>query len=311
MISYIIRRLVQMVPVLFLITLFIFFMVRLVPGSPADALLGFRATPEAVARIESRLNLDKPIYIQYGTFVKNLLSGDLGESAKRHEPVTTILKDRLPKTLFLVVYSMTLAMLISVPLASWGALHRGRFPDYLTRIYVLVAIAMPSYWIGMMLLQGLAVKEKIFPVAGYGHGFFGHLEYLFLPALSLAMASSSLIVRSLRNSILETMDSDYVRTARAKGLANRRVFIWHVLRNSSMSAVTVLGIQLSFLVGGTAIVETIFSVPGIGQLIIKAIFDRDYAVIQGTTLVFGLLVLVINLVVDLIYVALDPRVSYE
>ncbi len=311
MIAYIIRRLVQMVPVLFLITLFIFFMVRLVPGSPADALLGFRATPEAVARIEKQLNLNKPIYIQYGTFLRNLLSGDLGESAKRHEPVTTILEDRLPKTLFLVVYSMVLATLISVPLASWGALHRGKFPDLLSRTYVLVAIAMPSYWIGMMLLQGLAVKEKIFPVAGYGEGFLGHLYHLFLPAISLAIASSSLLVRSLRNSLLETTDSDFVRTARAKGLSSRRVFIWHVLRNSSMSAVTVLGIQLSFLVGGTAIVETIFSVPGIGQLIIRAIFDRDYAVIQGATLVFGILVLVINLVIDLIYVALDPRVSYE
>jgi peptide/nickel transport system permease protein len=163
----------------------------------------------------------------------------------------------------------------------------------------------------MMLLQALAVKWRIFPVAGYGDGFFGHLEALFLPAFSLAMVSSSLIIRSLRNSLLETIDSDYVRTARAKGLSGRAVFLWYVMRNSAVSAVTIIGVQLSFLVGGTAIIETVFSVPGIGQLIVRSIFDRDYAVIQGATLVFGVMVLVINLVVDVIYVVLDPRVSYE
>jgi peptide/nickel transport system permease protein len=309
--SYLLRRLAQMVPVLFLISLFVFFLVRLVPGSPADALLGFRTTPEAVAKIEEQFDLDKPIYVQYVSFLQNVAQGDLGESARRREPVTDILRERLPKTLFLVAYSMVLAVLISVPLASWAAIKRGRVPDHVIRIFVLLSLAMPSYWIGMMLLQALAVKWQIFPVAGYGEGFFGHLESLFLPAFSLAMVSSSLIIRSLRNSLLETIDSDYVRTARAKGLTGRTVFIWHVMRNSAVSAVTILGVRLSFLVGGTAIIETVFSVPGIGQLIVRSIFDRDYAVIQGATLVFGVMVLVINLVVDVIYVVLDPRVSFE
>jgi len=299
------------VPVLFLISLFVFFLVRLVPGSPADALLGFRTTPEAVAKIEKEFNLDKPIYVQYLTFLRNVVQGDLGESARRRDPVSDILIERVPKTLFLVTYSMVLAVLISVPLASWAALRRGRLADHIIRLFVLLSLAMPSYWIGMMLLQALAVKWQIFPVAGYGEGFFGHLKSLFLPAFSMAMISSSLIVRSLRNSLLETIDSDYVRTARAKGLSGRAVFIWYVMRNSAVSAVTIVGVQLSFLVGGTAIIETVFSVPGIGQLIVKSIFDRDYAVIQGATLVFGVMVLLINLVVDVIYVILDPRVSYE
>jgi len=311
MISYLLRRLAQMVPVLFLISLFVFFLVRLVPGSPADALLGFRTTPEAVAKIEKEFNLDKPIYVQYLTFLRNVVQGDLGESARRRDPVSDILIERVPKTLFLVTYSMVLAVLISVPLASWAALRRGRLADHIIRLFVLLSLAMPSYWIGMMLLQALAVKWQIFPVAGYGEGFFGHLKSLFLPAFSMAMISSSLIVRSLRNSLLETIDSDYVRTARAKGLSGRAVFIWYVMRNSAVSAVTIVGVQLSFLVGGTAIIETVFSVPGIGQLIVKSIFDRDYAVIQGATLVFGVMVLLINLVVDVIYVILDPRVSYE
>ncbi|MGH2549292.1 MAG: ABC transporter permease, partial [Thermomicrobiales bacterium] len=191
MTGYIARRLAQMIPVLFLISLFVFFLVRLVPGSPADALLGFRATPEAIARVNARLSLDKPIYEQYLAFMRNLLHGDLGLSARRNEPVTDILQQRIPKTLFLVAYSLILSILISVPLASLAAIKRGRVADHIIRVFVMLSLAMPSYWIGMMLLQALAVKTKVFPVAGYGEGFFGHLESLFLPALALAMASSS------------------------------------------------------------------------------------------------------------------------
>jgi peptide/nickel transport system permease protein len=196
-------------------------------------------------------------------------------------------------------------------MATSAALNQGRWPDQLVRVYVLVSLALPAYWVGMMLLQYFAVKHKIFPISGWGEGFFGHLEALFLPALSLALAISSLMVRSLRNSILETLSADYVRTARAKGLAGRSVFIWHVLRNSAMSTVTVLGINLAFLIGGTTIVETIFSIPGIGKLIVESILQRDYPVIQGVTLTIGLIVLMINLVTDLSYAVLDPRVRYE
>ena len=163
----------------------------------------------------------------------------------------------------------------------------------------------------MMLLQVFAVKLQIFPVAGYGEGFLGHLESLFLPALALALAISSILIRSLRNSILETMGADYVRTARAKGLSGRRVFLWHILRNSAMSTVTILAVNLAFLIGGTTIIETIFAIPGLGQLIVRAIFDRDYPIIQGATLAIGVLVLFINLVTDLSYAVLDPRVSYS
>jgi peptide/nickel transport system permease protein len=170
---------------------------------------------------------------------------------------------------------------------------------------------MPAYWIGMMMLQLFAVKLSIFPVAGYGEGFFGHVESLFLPALALALAISSILIRSLRNSILETVGSDFVRTARAKGLSGRRVFLWHILRNSAMSTVTILAVNLAFLIGGTTIVETIFAIPGLGQLIIRAIFDRDYPIIQGATLAFGVMVLFINLITDLSYAVLDPRLSYS
>jgi peptide/nickel transport system permease protein len=225
--------------------------------------------------------------------------------------VTDILAERIPPTVFLVSYAALLSVLITAPLATMAALNRGRWIDQAVRVYALLALAMPAYWIGMMLLQVFAVKLQLFPVAGYGEGFLGHLESLFLPALSLALAVSSILIRSLRNSILETLGADYVRTARAKGLSGRRVFVWHVLRNSAMSTATILSVFLAFLIGGTTIVETIFAVPGIGQLIIKAIFDRDYPIIQGVTLAIGVMVLFINLITDISYAILDPRLSYS
>ncbi|HEU5431143.1 MAG TPA: ABC transporter permease, partial [Thermomicrobiales bacterium] len=193
----------------------------------------------------------------------------------------------------------------------WAALHRERLPDQITRVLVIVSLAMPTYWVGMMLLQIFAVKNKVFPVAGYGDTVLEHFHSLFLPALSLGLATASIMTRALRNSILETIGADYVRTARAKGLTSRRVLIWHVLRNSVLSTVTILGINLAFLIGGTTIIETIFAIPGLGQLIVKAIFDRDYPIIQGVTLAFGILVLAINLLTDLSYALLDPRVSFK
>jgi len=310
MIAFIVRRVVIMIPVLFALTLFTFLLVRLVPGNPASTMLGPRATPEAIAAIEESLGLDEPLLVQYGFFMRQLvLHGDMGESIRKHEPVSTVIADRIGATLFLSVYSMVLAVLITVPLATVAALNKERWPDQLVRIFTLCALAMPAYWVGMMLLQLLSVKYQIFPVAGYGDGFFGHLYHLFLPALSLALAIAALTIRSLRSSILDTLGSDYVRTARAKGLSSRSVFTWHVMRNSSLSSITLLGLIFVFVIGGTTIMETIFSIPGIGQLIVRGIFDRDYPVIQGVTLVIGIVVLVTSLVIDIIYAFLDPRVA--
>ncbi len=310
MTGYVLRRLVYMIPVFLLISLFVFFMVRLVPGDPASIMLGQRATAENVARLREKLHLDAPLWVQYGTFLGNMLRGDLGDSLRQQRPVVDILRERLPATIFLVAYAGVLSVLLSAPLATVAALRRGTWVDQAVRIYVLLALAMPAYWIGMMLLQFLAVKAHIFPVAGYGKGFFGHLESLFLPALSLALAVSSILVRSLRNSVIETMGADYVRTARAKGLGGRSVFTWHVLRNSAMATATILAVNLAFMVGGTVIIESIFAIPGIGSLIVKAIFDRDYPIIQGVTLAVGIMVLFINLATDISYAVLDPRIKY-
>lgn len=311
MIAYIARRLIHMIPVLFLITLFIFALVRLVPGDPASSMLGDRATPERVERLNKALKLDRPYYVQYVAFLRNLATGDLGESIRRREPVRDILIQRMQPTIFLAAYTMVLAVVITVPMATWAALRKGRFGDQVVRVFTVLALGLPTYWIGMMLLQFFAVKHRIFPVSGWGEGFFGHLESLFLPALALALYLSSLMIRSLRNSILETLEADYVRTARAKGLGGRQIFIWHVLRNSALSTITILGINFAFLLGGATITESIFAIPGLGQLVVRAIFDRDYPVIQGVTLAIGVIVLVVTLVTDIIYAILDPRVSYE
>ena len=311
MTGYILRRLAYMVPVLFLITIFIFFLVRFVPGDPAAIMLGTRASEENMAELRAYLQLDRPYWVQYGVFMRNLSRGDLGDSIRQRRPVTDILVERIPPTMFLVGFAGLLSVLISAPLATVAAMNQGSWIDQAVRIYTLVALAMPAYWIGMMMLQLFAVKMSIFPVAGYGEGFLGHVESLFLPALALALAISSILIRSLRNSILETVGADYVRTARAKGLSGRRVFIWHILRNSAMSTVTILAVNLAFLIGGTTIVESIFAIPGLGQLLIRAIFDRDYPIIQGATLAFGVIVLFINLVTDISYAVLDPRLSYS
>ena len=309
MLAFIARRLLQMIPVLFLLTLFIFVLVRLVPGDPATSMLGDRATPERVAALNKSLKLDQPYYDQYFAFMKNLAHGNLGESIRRRESVRTIILERIPPTLFLSVYTMVLAILVSVPLSTIAALKKGRSGDQGVRLFVILSLGLPTYWVGMMLLQFLAVKNRIFPVSGWGEGFFGHLYSLFLPAIALALYLSSLMVRSLRNSLIETLEADYVRTARAKGLGGRHIFVWHVLRNSSLSTITILGINFAFLISGATITETIFAIPGLGQLIVRAVFDRDYPVIQGATLAIGIMVLLVTLITDIIYAMLDPRVN--
>jgi peptide/nickel transport system permease protein len=307
---YVARRLAYMVPVLFLITLFTFFLVRLVPGDPVTAMLGPRGTPERRAVLERAMKLDRPLWEQYIAFLDGVARGDLGDSLWKKQPVTRVLADRLPPTLFLVFYAMAMTIALTLPLAAWAALNQGRWPDQVVRVFTVVALAMPAYWIALVLLQLFAVKQKVFPVSGWGEGFAGHLHALFLPALALTLAIASLTTRSLRNAILETMGQDFVRTARAKGLSEGGVFSRHVLRNSALSTATILGVNLAFLIGGTTIVETIFAIPGLGQLIVTAVFQRDYPVIQGVTLTIGVVVLLINLVTDLSYALLDPRVSY-
>jgi peptide/nickel transport system permease protein len=299
-----------MIPVLFGITIIVFFLIRAIPGDPAVAMLGERATDEAVARLRHSMGLDEPLYMQYAYFMRDLAQLDLGTSTRYDVPVSEIIFTRLKVSLFVVVYTTILTILISIPLGILAAFKKDSIFDNIVRSGLMVTLVMPSFWVGIMLIILFSVKLKIFPVAGYGEGFFGHIKHLFLPSLTIALTIAPVLIRALRNSILEVMTMDYVKTARAKGLAERSVMTIHVLRNALIPAVTLLGVSVGGLMGGTVITEKVFSLPGAGALLIDSITARDYAMLQAGTLIFASMVILVNLATDIIYSFLDPRVRF-
>ncbi|MBX6340934.1 MAG: ABC transporter permease [Thermomicrobiaceae bacterium] len=300
-----------MIPVLIGITIIVFLMLRLLPGDPASAILGPRATDEAVRRLKHAMGLDKPLWVQYLIYMRNLATLSLGDSTKFGVPVASILGHRLLVTFFLVVYTGVLTSLISLPLGILAALKKDSLLDNLVRASLMVTMVMPSFWVGIILLIVFSVKLGIFPVSGYGEGPIGHLTHLFLPALTISLGLAPILIRSLRSSILEALRTDYVKTARSKGLDERSVITVHVLRNALIPAVTLLGISIGFLFGGTVIVEKVFALPGAGALLVDSVGARDYQVVQSTTLVFSLLVILVNLATDVIYSFIDPRVRFS
>jgi peptide/nickel transport system permease protein len=308
--SYIARRLVQMIPVVFGITLILFFMLRLIPGDPASVMLGERATDEAVARINHELGLDQPIYIQYGYFLRELATLNLGTSIKYQVPVAALLGQRLLVSLSVVGVTLVLTILIAFPLGVLAALKKDSLIDNVVRSLFVVLMLMPSFWIGILLIIFFSVQLGLFPVSGYGSGLFDTLHHLFLPALTIALAITPVLVRALRSSILDALSADYVRTARAKGLRERAVITAHVLRNALIPATTLLGLSIGSLMGGTVILEKVFALPGAGALLIDSIGARDYPVVQAATMVFATLVILVNLLTDIVYSFLEPRVRF-
>jgi peptide/nickel transport system permease protein len=308
-VAFIARRLVGTVPVLLGISVIVFFMIHLVPGDPARTLLGVRATDQAVAALHERFGLDQPLWQQYLSFLGRLLHGNLGRSILYDTNVSELVATRLPATLWLLVAATVLALLISIPLAVLAASHRGRLADQVVRAVPLVGLGMPTFWVGIMLVLLLALKVHAFPVSGFGRTPAQHLSSVVLPGLTIALALSPILIRSLRTSMIGVLDSDYVVTARAKGLSHRRVILAHTLRNAAVSSITVLGVNIAYLVGSTLVVERVFALPGLGTMMLDAIFNRDFPVVQGVTLVFALMVVVINLLTDLAHAALDPRIE--
>jgi len=307
--TYVLRRLVAVLPVLFGITLIVFFMIHLVPGNPARTLLGTRATDESVAALEKVFGLDQPIWKQYLDYLGRLAHGDLGRSFFYNTDVSGLVTGRLPATLWLIVSAIILALLISIPLAVLAASHRGSVLDQVIRAVPLVGLGMPAFWVGIMLVLIFGLKLRLFPVSGFGDDTIGHLRSIILPALTVALALTPILIRSLRTSMLAVLDSDYVVTARAKGLSHRRIILGHTLRNAAVSSVTVLGVNIAYLVGSTLVIERVFALPGIGTLMLDAIFNRDFAVVQAVTLVFAVMVVIVNLTTDVVHAALDPRVG--
>ena len=285
-------------------------MLRLIPGDPASVMLGERATDAAVARINHELGLDQPIYVQYGYFLRDLATLNLGTSIKYQVPVATLLGQRLLVSLSVVGVTLVLTIVIAFPLGVLAALKKDSLIDNAVRSLFVVLMLMPSFWVGILLIIFFSVQLGLFPVSGYGSGLFDSLHHLFLPALTIALAITPVLVRALRSSILDALSADYVRTARAKGLRESAVITAHVLRNALIPAITLLGLSIGSLMGGTVILEKVFALPGAGALLIDSIGARDYPVVQAATMVFATMVILVNLVTDIVYSFLDPRVRF-
>ncbi len=309
--AYIRRRLILAVFVLFGITVVIFGMVHFLPGDPAAILLGDRGTQQNIAQLHEQLGLNRPLPEQYWLFVSGLVQGQMGTSLTFRQPVRDLVLTRVPITIALAVYAMVLAALITPVFGVVAAVYKGRFADHAIRIAFLLILTTPNFWFGILLILLLSLGLKWFPVAGFGNTAQDHVWYLFLPALTLALQLSAVLIRNLRGQTILTLESDYVRTARAKGMLERVVLVRHVLRNALLSTVTIFGYQFGLLVGGTLVIETVFAIPGIGQLLFTSITARDYPVVQAITVVTAVLVIVVNLMVDLSYSFLDPRVTYD
>ncbi|WP_043800988.1 ABC transporter permease [Deinococcus gobiensis] len=307
--TYVLKRLVQIIPTFLAVMLLVFLLVRLLPGDPASAVLGDRATAEIVERTNRELGLDRPLPVQFGLFVQRLLQGDLGDSISLKVPVLRLIAERLPVTLFLSVYAAVLGVLLAVPLAVLAAVRRNTWVDALIRGVFQVGLSLPVFYVALQLLTLLGARLGWFPIGGYGEGFTGHLYHLFLPALTLGLNLAAVLVRTLRNSVIEVLTAEYVSFARAKGLRGRVIMTRHVLRNALIATVTLLGLNIGGLIGGAVITESVFAIPGVGRLMVDAIFGRDYPVIQGLTLTFAVVVSLVFLVTDLIHSRLDPRVE--
>jgi ABC-type dipeptide/oligopeptide/nickel transport system permease component len=303
------QRILQLIPVLFGITIIVFFLLRLIPGDPALQILGEHYTPKAAAEIRESLGLNKPLWEQYLLFMRHLAHGDLGESINYKQPATTVIFQRLPATLLLVAYASLMAIVISVPIGIISALRRDGIVDNTARVALLFTFAMPGFWLGIIFILIFGVHFHIFPINGYGDGLVSHLSHLFLPALTIALGFSTVLVRTLRASTLAVLASDYVDTARIKGISRGAVLRRHVLRNSVISLVVVFGINLAYLIGGTVIIEHVFGIPGVGRLLIDSVGTRDYPVVQGIALVLAVCVVLVNLATDVAHSALDPRVA--
>jgi peptide/nickel transport system permease protein len=323
----------QIIPVLLGVSIVVFFMVRAIPGDPAQIMLGQQATQEQVQQVRENMGLDKPIFVQYGLFLKDAIRGDLGDSIVTGRPVTTELMVRLPATFELVAFAMLIAILVGVPVGVISAVRQYSLLDKTTSVLALTGISMPIFWLAMILVVIFGVNLELLPFPGRLDptigitaitglvlvdslltlnfaGFWDGLLHLIMPALALGTIPMAVIMRMTRSSMLEVMHEDYVRTARAKGVVPWRVVSKHALRNAMLPTITVIGLQVGLLMGGAIITETIFSWPGIGLYAYNSISTRDYASIQGVVLYGALLFVLVNLIVDVLYAILDPRVRY-
>ncbi|MCB8819671.1 ABC transporter permease [Microvirga rosea] len=310
---YVIQRLLGMLAVMFVVVTIVFVIVRIAPGDPAAVMLGPDATPQDIAALRGRLGLDRPLLIQYVIFLAQLVRGDLGESIFLNQPVLSALADRAEPTFFLTLFSILIAALIAIPIGVISAYKRGSLFDQTATTLAMLAASVPSFWLGLLLIQFFAVRFGFFPVSGYGGpgaSFGTRLVHLVLPAFALGIVSSALILRFTRASMLDVLNDDYVRTARSKGMGEFRVVMKHAFKNALIPVLTVIGLTAALLVSGAVVTETVFGLPGVGSLVVSAVLRRDYPIIQGALLIIAALYVLINFLIDMLYLAVDPRVRY-
>jgi len=307
LLPFAVRRALQLVPVLLGLTLIVFALQAVALGDPVRATMGQRADPEAIARIRADYGLDAPLWVQYGQYLRRLLRGDLGRSFRQQVPVAELIAERLPATLRLALAAMGLAALLGVGAGVAAAVGRGKLLDAALMTVALLGISTPVFWLGMMLILLFAVTLGWFPISGYGEGDWGHLV---LPALTLGALHVGYIARMTRSSLLEVLREDYLRTARAKGLRESVVLLKHGLRNAALPILTLVGIGVGDLLVGAPLTETVFAWPGLGRLLVAAAANRDLPVVLGATLLFALIYVAANFLVDLCYVLADPRVRF-
>ncbi|WP_454850888.1 ABC transporter permease [Rhizobium binxianense] len=311
MTRYLLLRLADAIPTILLVLTLVFIAMRILPGDPAIAALGDNATPEQLALFRERMGLNAPLWLQYINFVIGVFSLDFGRSVMTNQPVLGLIAYNLPYTIELTIVAMIMGVVVGVPFGVWAATHRNGAPDSAMRGFSLLGYAIPDFYLGALLLITFSLNLGWFPINGGGTGFIDRLHHVFLPALTLALVKAAFIGRLTRTSLLEVLGKDYVRTARAKGARETRVIYRHGLRNALLPLTTGMGLSMLATLSGSVAIELVFNRPGIGKLLISAIAERDYGVIQGGVVVFAMFVVLINLLMDLVYIVVDPRIRVK
>lgn len=307
--TYILKRILQMIPVLFVVIVLIFVMIRLIPSDPARLMLGETAVEADVEALREAMGLNEPYTTQFAIFFRNLLHLDFGNSLLYKVPCVDLVRERLPLTIMLTIVATVFSLLISIPLGFVAGLNKDRWPDQAIRITSLAAISMPTFWVGLLLMIAFSVNLKIFPAGGWGTTWAEHLQGLILPGIAQALMTAALLMRNLRNSVVDINRMDYVDFAISKGLSPMRIRAAYIMRNSLISTLTLLSTRITYMLGGSVVIETVFSLPGCGKLLVDAIFARDYAMVQCMVFIFALMVLVVSLITDIIYSLIDPRIT--
>jgi peptide/nickel transport system permease protein len=313
MLAYIFRRVLAMLPIMGVVVVFVFLLVRIAPGDPAAIIAGDYATPEAIQKIRAGLGLDKPIHLQFALYVGSLIRGDLGQSLHSRRPVSQLIAQRIEPTLALALSTLVFAVLTAVPLGVLAAWRAGSLVDRAVMVIAVGGFSIPIFWLGFLLIYLFSVKLDLLPVQGYvsfREGIVPFIQHLILPTFALGLVYTALLARITRASLLEVLQSDYIRTANAKGLKPATVLFAHALKNAAVPIVTTIGVGFALLIGGVVITESVFALPGLGRLTVDAILQRDYSIIQGVTLIFSFSYALVNLLVDMSYTLFDPRIRY-